>query len=170
MRFTIDNNKAMQTIIWILNKKPNISKYNIMKVMFSADCYHLNNYGRLIYGESYLAMNFGTVPSKMKDLLEIKNNVPYFQENNRYKANTTPDLDLFSETDIEALEFGIKEYADLSFDEVLKKNHQHRAWKKYAEKLKKVKRVQIDYEEMIDNQEVLVYLKELGNLTENIGY
>lgn len=171
IKFTLNANKAVQTLLWILNKKPNINKYNIMKVMFTADCYHLNEYGRPIYGEKYVAMEYGTVPSFMKDFLSVKSNVPFEEvQKNKFRAKICCNMDVFSDTDIEALEFGISEYADLSFDEVKEKNHEHRAWKNHEEELKTTRSVPIPYEDMIENNEVLEELTEMGSLTEQMVF
>lgn len=169
IKFTVNSEKALQVLLWILNKKPRINKYNIMKIVFEADCYSFNHNGRPIYGDKYVAMDYGTVPSTMKNIIEIKSNVPFMEvEKNSFIANAKPDMDIFSESDIEALEHGMKEYADLSFDEVKDKNHQHRAWKNRIEDLKHTKSSPIPYEDMIDNQDVLEDLLELGSLTENM--
>ena len=169
--FTLDADKAMQTLLWILNKKPGIDVYNINKVMFSADCYSLNTFGRPIYGEKYVAMKLGTVPSFMYDLTKMKSNVPYYYSSaHGLTANAKPDNDLFSKSDVEALEHGISEYADLDFKSVKHKNHLHNAWKKYEKELEYKRKVDIPYEDMITNPEVLEDLKELGSLTENMVF
>lgn len=172
IKFTRNTEKAQQCLIWILNKKPGISKYHIMKIMFAADCYHLDHYGRPIYGEKYVAMRYGTVPSFMKDLLDIKSNMPFMEcSPNCYVTNCAVNYDVFSETDLEALEKGVCDYADLSFKEVKDKNHAHQAWKNHEKELNdQVKSVPIPYEEMITNQDVLEDLKDLGTLTENMVF
>lgn len=168
--FTMNQDKALQTLLWILNQKPGIDVYNIMKVVFAADCFHLNAYGRPVYGDKYTAMKDGTVPSFMYDLTKLKSNVPFFHcTKNGLQANSTPNMNYFSESDIEALEFGMNEYADLSFGEVRDKNHRHKAWRNHEDELKQgAKSVEIDYKEMIDNQEVIDDLEELGSLTESM--
>lgn len=171
IKFTVNPDKAMQVLLWILNKKPNIDVYNINKVIFAADCYSLNNFGRPIYGDKYVAMSLGTVPSFMYDLTKIKSQMPFYHSSkNGLSTYAKPDMDFFSDTDIEALEYGINEYADLSFDEVKEKNHKHRAWLNHKEELETQKCVDIDFEEMIDTPEVLADLQEMGDLTENMGF
>lgn len=168
--FTMNQDKALQTLLWILNQKPGINVYNIMKVVFAADCFHLNEYGRPIYGDTYKAMKDGTVPSFMYDLTKLQHNVPFFHcSKNGLQANSVPNMSYFSESDLEALEYGLKEYADLSFGAVREKNHQHRAWKNHEAELNAGRKaVDIDYKEMIDNPEVLADLNELGHLTESM--
>lgn len=171
IRFTLNSNKAMQTLLWILNKKPNIKIYNINKIMFAADCYSLDHFGRPIYGERYVAMKFGTVPSFMYDLTKLEANVAYYHsEEHKLTANAKPDIELFSASDIEALEYGVSEYAELDFETVKNKNHAHTAWKKCEHELQTRKRVDIPYEDIISNSEVLEELTEMGNLTESIVF
>ena len=139
--------------------------------MFAADCYHLNKYGRLVYGEEYVAMRLGTVPSFMYELMKIKDKMPFFYSSEYgLSSYAEPDFNLLSASDIEALEYGISEYADLTFAEVKEKNHQHRAWKKHEKELETKNKVEISYEDMIDNPEVLEYLEELGDMTEKMGF
>ncbi len=170
--FTMNQDKALQTLLWILNKKQGIDIYNIMKIVFAADCYHLTKYGRPVYGDKYMAMKDGTVPSFMYDLVRLKSNMPFFHcSKNGLQANSVPNMNFFSESDIEALEYGLKEYGDLKFGEIRDKNHQHRAWKKHENELKKnfgPKAIPIDYEDMIDDPEVIKDLIELGSMTESM--
>lgn len=171
IKFVVNQDKALNVLLWILNKKPNIDVYNINKVIFAADCYHLNTYGRPVYGDKYIAMKFGTVPSFMYDLTKITEKMPfYYSSAHGLSTHCEPNMDMLSESDIEALEYGLKEYGDLSFGEVNEKNHKHRAWKNHEEELKDKKSVDIDFSEMIDNKEVLEDLNNLGDMTENMGF
>ena len=170
--FTLNQTKAMQTLLWMLNRKQGMNVYNIMKVMFTADCYHLTRYGRPIYGEVYEAWKFGPVPQFMYNLTKIMQNVPYHRcSENCLEANSAPDMRVFSETDIEALEYGMTEFADLPFEAVKDKSHQHRAWKKHEAEIQAgVKNITVDYADMIDDQDVLDDLNEFGSLTENMVF
>lgn len=172
IKFELNQNKAMQTILWLLNKKPGICKYNLMKVMFSADEYHINHFGRPIYGEKYYALKYGTIPSFMKDLLEIEQNVPFFHDGNKFYTNAVANEDVFSETDLEALAHGLTEYGNLSFSEVKKKNHANPAWKKHEKELKDGSRkcIEIPYEDIITEPAILADLIEMGELTENMVF
>ncbi len=171
IQFTLNPNKAMQTLLWILTQKPDINVYNINKVMFDADCYSLNNFGRPIYGEQYVAMKFGTVPRFMYDLTKVTKNMPFFKSSlHGLSTNATVDMSVFSPSDLEALQHGIDEYADLNFGNVLNKNHEHQAWKNREQELSYQNAVNIPYEDMIDNPDVLEDLKDLGNLTQNMVF
>jgi uncharacterized phage-associated protein len=41
-----------------------------LKLIYFADRYHLRKYGRLVTNDIYYAMNYGPVPSSVKDIAE----------------------------------------------------------------------------------------------------
>jgi len=168
--FTINPGKALQVLLYILHKKPGIDIYNIMKVIFSAEHYHLNRYGRPVYGDNYEAWIYGPVPTFMRSLLKMDSNMPFYKcSENGIKGTAYPNLDFLSETDIEALDYGISEYGDLIFNKTKIKSHQAAAWKKYEDKVKAgEKHIEISYNDMIDNPEVAEELEELGALTQSM--
>jgi len=79
------------------------------------------NYGRLITGDSYIAMNFGPVPSKIYDIFKFLRGDSYFSNvtddvssrlrmlnSETISSIVDPDLDYLSESDIECLDDSIK--------------------------------------------------------------
>jgi len=130
IRFNMNTQKAIETILWIIqNGESNM--YNIWKILFSAEKYHLNKYGRPITGDTYIAMEFGTVPSWLYDAAKIKHpGLGFIRNVNFLSAERLPITDYFSVTDLEALSFGLNEYAGLDFNSVKNKNHEEPAWKK----------------------------------------
>lgn len=168
IKFELNSNKAQQVLLWILNKKPGIHIYNIMKVVFEAERYHLNNYASPIYGDSYEAWKYGTVPTFMYHLANIRDNVLYFRsdcDSNALRTNTKPDMDVFSATEIEALEHGFSEYGNLGFQAALEKNHQQPVWKKHEKDvLAGVQHIQIPYEDsdFIRDSEIVEYLQDIS--------
>lgn len=118
-------------------------------MLFAAEKYHLNKYGRPITGETYMAMEHGTVPKwlykkacKLMGVGFAKAGISLIAERNYIRK-------FFSQTDIEALEFGYKEYKNLkTFSEVEDKNHKEPAWKKAWKKRGAKKEVPIQFEEV----------------------
>ncbi|MDR1827958.1 MAG: SocA family protein [Methylobacteriaceae bacterium] len=132
IRFTMNRQKATEAVLWIIQRgEPN--PYNILKILFSAEKYHLNHYGRPITGDRYIAMEHGTVPSAIYDDIKNGRNPDYFKEGELLKATRAPSTDYFSDTDMEALEFGFSEYAGKPFDDVKNRNHLEPAWIKAFE-------------------------------------
>jgi len=76
-------------------------------------------------------MKHGTVPSKLYDIAKgEQRGIGFYKMENNLIAERAPEERYLADSDIEALEFGYKEYAELNFDEVEKKNHAEFAWKK----------------------------------------
>ena len=152
IRFNINTQKAVESLLWVV-KRGESNIYNIMKILFAAEKYHLNAYGRPITGDKYVAMEFGTVPSWIFDATKLKRpSMGFIKVDNTLMVDREPDLDYFSETDIEALEVGISEYAGKSFSEVLEKNHEEIAWQKAYESRGNNNSADILFEDMIDEK------------------
>jgi len=131
--------------------------YNAMKIFFAADKYHLNRYARPVTGDNYVAMQFGTVPvwtyaaTRRKDLGFTRDG-----NNLRLDSGRVCDLDQLSESDVEALEHGYKQYAGKSFKTVLLKNHKEQAWLKAIERDPEAKNAEILFEDMIVKKQWLI--------------
>lgn len=144
IKFNINYNSIIATILYIIDKmNGQVNKYNLMKIIFATDKYHLNKYGRPVTGDYYISMEYGTVPSNIKDIIDGNNkdyylnilqidNYPFevSDEKRNYfiKSNIKPNKEGLSESDIEALDEGIKEYGYLTFNEVMEKNHNEKCW------------------------------------------
>jgi len=165
--FNTNSEKMLNALLYILRKKPGIELYNIMKVIFSAEKYHLNIYARPVYGDRYEAWEYGPVPVFLRQLLKVESNMPFYKSSTHgFVATAAPNMDMFSQTDIEALDHGIAEYAELSFQEVCDKSHAITAWKKYEKRVKAgIQHVAIDYDDLIESEQIREYLLDLGSLT-----
>ncbi|MCL2706626.1 MAG: Panacea domain-containing protein [Dehalococcoidia bacterium] len=100
-----DKTKAIETILYLVNRVSTPSKYVLCKMIYLADKLSLERYGRLIFGESYAAMRNGATPSNAYNL--INKNIKYPCEikvdGNNVVALRDADLDYLSESDIECL-------------------------------------------------------------------
>jgi hypothetical protein len=126
----MNTQKAIESVLWIIqNGESNM--YNVWKVLFSAEKYHLNKYGCPITGDRYVAMEFGTVPSWLYDAAKIKRQgIGFFKDAHSLVAERVPMVDYLSQSNLEALNYGLSEYAGLDFKSVKDKNHEELAWKK----------------------------------------
>lgn len=162
--FEINTRKALEAIVFVLSKRPTVNVYNLLKIIYAADKYHLNREARPVIGDVYIKMSYGTVPSVIYDMTKCDSlplagtgldEYPFEKVNGHdLKAKRTADLSYFSESDIEALEYGIGEYMDLPFKEVEQKNHAEKSW------LEAEFNRPISYESMIENPDILEYLHE----------
>lgn len=66
-----DREKAIEATLFMANLLPNPTKHSISKMFYLADKLHLQEYGRLICGDLYIAMEYGPVPSAIYDMMKV---------------------------------------------------------------------------------------------------
>ncbi|MCL2282183.1 MAG: Panacea domain-containing protein [Fibromonadales bacterium] len=166
IEFKLNERKAIESVIWLIQRGQN-NMYWVWKMLFAAEKYHLNKYGRPITGDTYMAMQRGTVPRWLyKGSGKAKEKYQGFSKNGVLLASERGYIrKFFSKTDIEALEFGYDEYKNLkTFDEVQDKNHKEMAWKKNWKKRGVRKEVPIPFEDFIDEAWLIEELKWKSHL------
>lgn len=140
--YQINYEKAIEAVVWLANKNPGIDIYHIAKILYYAEKMHLNKYGRPIIGATYIKMDFGQVPSEVRDL--INNNawtiepdyLQRFSESikiikdpyDKLSSSRNADITYFSDTDIECLEESLGKYGNLSFNQLKKISHEEKTW------------------------------------------
>lgn len=145
----MNTQKAIEAVLWII-KNGESNMYNIWKILFAAEKFHINKYGRPITGDKYIAMEYGTVPSWLYDASKIKKQgVGFFKEGNSLMPERDPLTDFLSESDLEALAHGIQEYSGLNFKQVMDKNHREPAWIKNYEQRGESDSAPIPFEDII---------------------
>lgn len=75
--------KALEAILLIAQQLPNPTMHSIAKMLYLSDKLHLREYGRLICGDRYIAMQYGPVPSAIYDMMKVPTG----------KASIDPDVD-----------------------------------------------------------------------------
>ncbi|OQY50618.1 MAG: hypothetical protein DRR08_16485 [Candidatus Parabeggiatoa sp. nov. 2] len=141
IEFQFNAQKALEVILWLATKKPNIGYHALLKTLFFAEEYHLNHYGRTIVGDVYLAMDYGPVASTTYDLLKqealavelLDEDLPFENVHKKITPLRKPDLRKLSPSDIEALEYAVSQYGHYDFKRLTDITHQHPAWKKARE-------------------------------------
>jgi hypothetical protein len=138
-QFRVRTDKALEVIVWLANRRPHIDVYHVVKCAFYADKYHLNKYGRPIAGDHYVADTYGPLGSAVyglirRDPFEIlalggNGDVP-FTVGNRWQVLATRDANgnRLSESDVEALEWAVENYADKTFDDLYEESHSDPAY------------------------------------------
>ena len=129
----LDRQKAVEVLLYVTKSVANM--YSALKVLYFADRRHLAKYGRLIYGDGYVAMSHGPVPSAAYDIIKAARGdgfcpIPaasqeFFRvdEHHHITALRAPDLDQLSESDRECLDTAIREYGHLEFNTLKEKSH-----------------------------------------------
>src|SRR4051794_37148117 len=68
--YRVNPRKALEVILWLAHRQSPIDFYHILKMVYFADKYHLNIYGRPVVGDRYEAKNYGPVPTAVYDILK----------------------------------------------------------------------------------------------------
>lgn len=147
----IDYEKIVQAINFFARKNKghkSISKLYFLKLIFLADRYHLRMYGRLITNNRYVAMKYGPVASESKKIFEFMEFLDMPESCIDYAAeyldplNDTSvvslkevDKDVFSETDLEALESAYKAWRNHSYDGIVTYVHKFPEWANHLAEL-----------------------------------
>ena len=159
-----DYKKAVQAInFFALKNGGKITKLEVLKLIFFADRYHLRKYGRPITNDQYWAMRFGPVASCVKEMAELDSlcgTERHYAENHFQKGipeyqleSTTPvDEDVFSDSDLEALNFVWDHFGD-HLDHVVNVTHQYPEWKRHENTLKGQSRVPMDLMDFLEDPE-----------------
>ena len=113
------------------------TKYDLVKSVFLADRRHLNVYGRPITFDRYFAMEHGPVPSRVYELLNAdpaKAGLPWQKDpaGPTVFCYSNPsrevDLDVLSESDMEALAESFITVKSLGFAQIRKLTHEDAAY------------------------------------------
>jgi len=134
--------KVRQAIAYIAAKLPERQNmYKVLKVMYFADKCHLRRYGRVIFGDRYLAMKHGPVPrSAYRKVTNERDNWGNVPQDPLYKVESdhtivpllNPELDSFSASDLECLNEEIEICRPMSFAALKRRSHDS-AYKSAAE-------------------------------------
>lgn len=153
--------KTVQALSYIATKQGGtINKMKAIKLIWLSDRFHLRNFGRTITGDTYFAFKFGPVPSTTRDILETSSflsdeELAYSSEfivvNNRleYSSKLPPNLKVFSDSDISAINQVIDEYGKYDRFELSEISHSFPEWKRWEDKFKNENsgRFPIDFED-----------------------
>lgn len=157
--FKVNPSKALEAIVYIASKVDHVDTYHTVKTMFFADKKHLNDYARPILGDTYIKMKNGPVPSAVLDIINRKKDrisadiyakaLDAFDVSTDRKKYITPkreaNLNEFSETDIECLDYAINFCKGKSFGQLKDITHEEEAWRAASEN------GCMDYELMLDD-------------------
>jgi uncharacterized phage-associated protein len=137
-----DSEKALEAILYVASKAPIPDIYHVGKILYYADRFHLERYGRLISGDHYNAMKDGPVASNAFDIIKIaRGDGRYIPEGCKTDAvrdafsvsgwqinpRRQPDEDVFSDSDVDCIDKAIQILGDMSFEDIRNMSHD-KAW------------------------------------------
>lgn len=141
LRFQFDEKKGVETLTHIAAQWPGITAFYASKVLFFAEKFHLNRYGRPIVADTFIAMPNGPVPSTIYDFIKGRLDMAgdpqaiteaLSIEQGAYpqvRAKRAPDLGVLSPSDLECLDEAIAFCRGRSFNILSNLTHQEAAWR-----------------------------------------
>jgi len=147
IHFNFDFKKATQALNYLAKKfGGNINKMQAIKLIYFADRYHLRKYGRPVTNDEYVAMGYGSVGSKTKDIaenttfldeIESEYSKRYIKNQGQYDIQSINevDTDVFSDSDTEALDFAINNLGKFNQFDLADISHAYPEWKKFEKEL-----------------------------------
>lgn len=130
--FMYDEKKALAALLYLAGKEGAIDLYALVKTIYFADKAHLKKWGRTITGDQYVRMNHGPVPNAIYDIIKSargdndwRTNLKCIlrMENNMVTPLVEPDMDEFSESDIEELDIAFESHAHKGFRQLKRDSH-----------------------------------------------
>ena len=184
----MDTQKIIQTLVYLASKQPNkqINKMKAYKLMWLVDRYHLRQYGRTVTGDAYYALPHGVVPTDAKHLLEdrltrLTSNRDMLESYIRvddeyvYSAIAEPNMDVFSDSDIEAMNKILDAFGGMNQYQLSDLSHQFPEWLQYepllvAEDSKNSYKIDLDlfFENKDEASNLFVDPEELLSLTKQV--
>jgi len=133
---------TVNTLLYIIKKLNGSGDFHkVFKLLYFADQKHLVKYGSAITEDSYIAMNYGPVPSLAYDILKsLRDSKPVdtiygdvgscfeILDKSIVHAKKEPDLDYLSVSEMACIDEAIDECKSLSFGGRTGKSHD-KAWK-----------------------------------------
>ena len=128
--------------------KSRLEKIKAIKLLYLADRYHLRRYGRPITKDAYVAMTYGPVGTLAKDILEAQpiyvgeEPIEYARahidtKGYDYIPKREPNIQLFSESEKEALDFALENFGKYKWNELIDLTHAFPEWTVHQSELKK---------------------------------
>jgi len=139
--------KAVQALdLLAIKAGGTLNKMKAIKIIWLSDRMHLRKYGRTITGDEYFAMKNGPVPSGTKDILQHSDFLSdtakdyaseYITEVDvyNYKSLIAPEMDEFSDSDLDIIETVLSNYGGLNHFELSQLSHSFPEWKRFESRL-----------------------------------
>lgn len=137
--FPFEPERALASLLYVAERLRQPTLHSISKMLYFADKRHLWEYGSLMFGDQYVAMENGPVPSAIYDMLKaVRDNVsvqlvcgiPVEQLKHSLEVvgfNVTPlkaaDPMELSESNEECMDWAVEEYGNYSFGELTDRSH-----------------------------------------------
>ena len=135
---SVDGRKLIELVVYLTNSLKEPTYHSVSKMLYFADKMHLSKYGRLISGDSYVAMSHGPVPSAVYDIMKVPREGAVFmrpdirdavlaaigvRNKHHLVALRNADADFLSASEIECLDETVKLHGHKSFTQLTSETH-----------------------------------------------
>lgn len=166
MLLEFDYKKATQAINYLTKREGGkIDKLKLIKLIYLAERYHLRRYGRPVVNDAYFAMRLGPVASSVKDITDFSSYLDTEEKEYASKYLTRgvqddtivsiadTDNDIFSKSELEALDFAYGEFGDCAASVLVNITHRYPEWDKFRRALesKETTREPMSYSDFFKN-------------------
>ncbi|ADW72202.1 hypothetical protein Rahaq_0575 [Rahnella aceris] len=133
-----DSEKALEAILYVASKAPIADVYHVGKILYFADRAHLKEYGRMLFGDTYIAMKDGPVASGAFDIIKTARGTASFLpkgldaetirkaltvDGYQMKTLRPADENFFSDSDLECINQALEEYGSKPFGVIRRISH-----------------------------------------------
>jgi uncharacterized phage-associated protein len=133
-----DPQKLVEALLYVAARLRAPGRHNVSKMLYFADRMHLEHYGRMISGDSYIKMEYGPVPSLTYDLMKVAGGKQVHEPLKRHqelvqrsfecqgtslRIKRDADLSYLSESEIECLDAAIAQHGHKSFGQLVDDSH-----------------------------------------------
>jgi uncharacterized phage-associated protein len=161
IKFPYDPNKGLAMLEYLLQLAG--GKYNqmaLLKLAFFADRYHVRHYARPVSSDEYYALKLGPIPSNLRDIISTERyypeNVSFTNDHEVELKSKNIDIDQFSKSDIEAMNFAVDKFAAIGRKSeffLANLTHAYPEWDKYRKRFEEspLGREDMDYKDFLLN-------------------
>ena len=141
LRFRFNAAKFVSAVAYLAQACPNSTKMTICKQLYFADKEHLLRYGRPITGDMYYRLLHGQIPTRGLNMLRHQSTAAdnallekYVDViGNHIRGKKAADKKVFSKSDLEVLDFIVKEYGKMTAAQLRKLAHDEPTFKESEE-------------------------------------
>jgi uncharacterized phage-associated protein len=162
LKFAFNEAKALAALAFVANEQPGLTTLFVSKILFFAEKWHINRYGRPIIADTYIAMPRGPVPSTIKNFIDEKwdwvDRPEGFDDaikigHDQYLKHVWPgakgpNMGLLSQTDVECLQEAMAFCRGKSATELSDLTHFEKSWRNAAANAPML------YEDFVDDDNV----------------
>ena len=130
MKFIDDNKRVLiNTLLYVIDKLGSTGEYHqVFKILYFAEQEHIKIYGKPLIEDTYVAMEYGPVPSRAYNILKDVRRGDFNEfftsiNSHTVKAAKAPDLDYLSESEIKCIDNSLNLFGRLSFGDRTQKSH-----------------------------------------------